>query len=93
MAKQVTADPLKFATVFAFQAQPGMLIDLEGDLYADPSHSNVALQCEYATVLEVEQETERCVCVYFDHGAVGFPFDHALRAPVHQFPAPDPDCL
>lgn len=92
MAKQATTDPMKFATIFAFQAKPGMLIDLEADRYADPKRNNIALQCEYATVLEVEQETDRCICIYFDHGAVGFPFDHPLRAPVHQFPQPEAGC-
>ena len=58
---------------------PGMLVDLEGDPYADPDHNNPGLQYEYAVIQHVEPETAECVAVYFDFDVVGFPLAHDVK--------------
>jgi hypothetical protein len=73
------------ATFFPFQLKEGMLVDLAGDIYADPKGNDPRFECEYATVMEIEVESRECVCVYFDGFAFGFPSEHMLRLPVEQF--------
>jgi len=68
------------AMIEAFMIVPGDLVDLEGDKYADPKSDNVSLQCEYMSVVHVEQETPQCVAVAFEcFDVVGFPTYHKLR--------------
>lgn len=58
--------------------EPGDMVDLEGDKYADPDREHPWLEYELATVVEVVRETPECVCVYFEGLAVGFPVAHVL---------------
>ena len=58
---------------------PGMLVDLEGDRYADPRRTNRAYQFEYQRVVDVVPETTDCICVYFaESNPVGFPPNHEV---------------
>jgi len=61
--------------------QPGMLVDLAGDPYADPDGNDSALQYEFATVDDdgAKQETPDCTAVSFDHDVVGFPHGHKVK--------------
>lgn len=65
--------------VRAEDIRPGQLVDLEGDKYADPDNDSPIFDCEYAVVQETEDETEDCVCIYFDSFTCGFPKDHLLE--------------
>ncbi len=56
----------------------GMIVDLEGDEFADPCNNNVLLQHLYQEVHDVVRETPNCLLVYFDFDAVGFPPDHEV---------------
>jgi hypothetical protein len=58
--------------------QVGDMVDLQGDRFADPMHSHIEYECEYAMVQDLERETPECICVYFDSNAVGFPLNHEL---------------
>lgn len=64
------------------ELKEGDLVDLAGDIFADPRDDNPALECEFATVLDVERETPECVCIYFDSITAGFPPTHHVRVPV-----------
>lgn len=56
----------------------GDLVDLEGDVYADPENNN-PMFTEYLEVENVEIETPECVLVYFEgFDAVGFPTGHTV---------------
>jgi len=58
----------------------GDMIDLEGDIFADPDHDNASYEMEYCTVESVEQETPGCYVVHFNNNpSVGFPPDHYVR--------------
>ncbi len=65
----------------------GDRVDLEGDIFADPrggasdslsmvdsEHPEFAY--EFQEVMEIERESEDCMCVYFINFACGFPPDH-----------------
>lgn len=57
----------------------GDLVDLAGDIYADPDNSP-ELDSEYQTVGSVEQETPECVAVSFEgFDLVGFPTGHMVK--------------
>ena len=61
---------------------PGDLVDLEGDKYADTdpyAHWRGVIEFEYQQVLEIENETPTCICVYFDGITVGFPPEHTVN--------------
>ena len=64
----------------AIDLEPGELVDLHGDKFADPDcDPGKGYEFAYATVDHVERETASCVCVYFtDADACGFPVDHML---------------
>lgn len=71
---------MKAATKAAADLQPGDMVDLEGDPFADPERSNIALDCEYQIVCDVERETAGCVAVGFEgFDVIGFPPGHHLR--------------
>lgn len=61
--------------------EPGMMVDLEKDPYADPLGDDVGFPYEFATVESVEQETADVILVYFDTSTVGFPKGHRLYVP------------
>lgn len=62
----------------------GDRVDLENDIFADPdgyvsgpnNSSHPEFQYEFQEVLEIERESEDCICVYFNNFACGFPPDH-----------------
>lgn len=56
----------------------GDMVDLEGDVFADPDHDHVSLEFELATVEGIDQETAHCIVIYFNGIAVGFPPDHEV---------------
>ena len=90
----------------AFQIQPGDLIDLEGDCFADPSGACIQFQSEYAQVVSVELEETACECdahnrvtmaIGFEgFDIVGFPQCHLLdvrgRMPEHADDCASLDC-
>ncbi len=57
----------------------GMLVDLEGDPYADPNHDEVSYPFELAQVLEVIEELPDCTSVVFDASWVGFPHGYQVK--------------
>lgn len=59
--------------------KPGMLLNLEGDPYADPDHDNVYLEYEFQVVVTVEEETPECVVVYCENFTCAFPPDHDVE--------------
>ena len=64
----------------AWQIQAGDIVDLEGDMYADPAHRHVILESEYVTVVGAERETIKCVRIDFDgFDSVGFPAHHFIK--------------
>jgi hypothetical protein len=58
--------------------EPGDLVDLEDDPYADPKRDHVEYQFKLATVYQAEYEAPDCVVVDFDATTVGFPPDHRV---------------
>ena len=68
------------------QLQPGDRVDLEADLFADPSWSEDAdttehpeFAFEFERVLGVERESPDCIRVDFESGfSCGFPPDHLV---------------
>ncbi len=77
----------------AFQIQPGDLIDLENDCFANPGGAHVQFQSEYVQVSSVEIEETACDCgahnrvtvaIGFDgFDLVGFPQCHMLAVCGH----------
>lgn len=60
-----------------------LMLDLEGDTFADPDSDNVAYGECYAQVVGVEQETPECIVVHFEGSpSVGFPVNHVLTVGV-----------
>jgi hypothetical protein len=74
--------------------KPGDYIDLENDQYADPfgfdgterdtedggdEANHMYLECEYAVVEAVDEETEEVTVMYSDQVNVGFPHGHMIR--------------
>ncbi len=68
--------------------QPGDMVDLEGDAYADPEGEEPDCEAcasrrdfykyEFEEVHGVEQETPDCVVVSFGMDAIGFPTGHRV---------------
>lgn len=75
--------PLQLENVYRLVAVSdlavGNMVDLEGDVFADPTGDNICFEISYAEVLGVESETPTCVRVDFDILSVGFPPHHLLR--------------
>lgn len=68
--------------------QPGDLVDLEADPYADPDVVDPGnfspFEFELAEVVEIEVETPTCTVVGFEaYGAYGFPPTHEVRVLGH----------
>ena len=62
------------------ELQPGDMIDLEGDIYADPKHNRVEFETEYAIVEAVEPETPACTAVWIEGvDCFGFPPEHLVE--------------
>lgn len=58
----------------------GDRVDLQRDKYADPAGDKPELECEYATVCEIERETPDCIAIGFDgFDVVGFPLGHMVK--------------
>ena len=57
----------------------GDLVDLEGDIYADPDHDKPLLVDTYQEVDRLEPEGEGCICVYFVDFTCAFPPEHRVR--------------
>lgn len=66
---------------------PGDKVNLEADEYADPECyicnweecKHPEFHFEYEIVGYAEQETDDCICVYFESGfSCGFPLDHKV---------------
>lgn len=72
-------DPLGYRLVAVEDLEDGMLVDLQGDKYADPEE-DPEYEFEHALVSEAVRETDACVRVDFNHTSVGFPAGH--RVPV-----------
>jgi hypothetical protein len=59
--------------------KPGDVIDLGGDVYADPNDDDVDFQFEYVIVAAVKIETSDCTCIYLEScNPCGFPPDHTV---------------
>ena len=71
----------------ADQVREGDLLDLEGDLYADPNGDSIGpdghfygFEFEFAEVIEpVIVETADCVLIHTEKGSFGFPPDHLIE--------------
>jgi hypothetical protein len=70
----------------SFTAKPasalrvGDLIDLQGDVFADPSHENRYFASAWQTVATIEPEGDGCVAVGIEgFDVVGFPSGHYVR--------------
>lgn len=63
----------------ADQVKSGDMVDLEGDSYADLHKDHTWYPYELALVIDTDQETDTCVCIYFEGATVGFPPDHILK--------------
>ena len=64
---------------------PGIMIDPAGDKYADPNNDHIEYETEYASIMEIKHEDEKTVVIYTDSGAVAYPANHVLKAPIEQF--------
>lgn len=56
----------------------GMMVDLEGDRYADPNSDHPEFEFEYQPVQSIEWETTTCIVIHFDNFSCGFPPNHLL---------------
>lgn len=74
-------------TIKAKHVEPGMLIDLEGDVYADPEGNEFAAlyESELVEVVSVERETPECVVIGIEGGPglIGFPPEHEITLKGH----------
>lgn len=57
----------------------GVMVDLAGDEYADPTDDDPSFEDQYAVVVSVEQEAPECTAVEFEGTWVGFPHGHQVR--------------
>lgn len=59
--------------------EPGDMIDLFGDRFADPNRDpSLAFEFEYQPVYALDREADDCIAVYCDNFACGFPPDHLI---------------
>lgn len=56
----------------------GDLLDLEADVFADPTH-DPAYVFDYVEVIGTERETAECIRIDTDYKSVGFPVGHKLK--------------
>lgn len=67
---------------------PGDLIDLEGDPYADPNSDILAFKYEYAMVDAIDHETGNCTAVWIlGVDCFGFPPAHTVFCAGEAWPA------
>lgn len=77
------------------QLKIGDLVDLQNDEFADPvgfalpdspsdTCQNNGWESEYATVREIEKETDTCILIYFDNFSCGFPPQHLIKTNTDQ---------
>lgn len=59
------------------ELQPGDMLDLEGDFYADNGH-HPEFEFMYQPVWDVERETPDCLVVHCDNFSCGFPPYHVV---------------
>lgn len=84
-------------TIKAKDVEPGMLLDLAGDTYADPDGNEFAAlyETELIEVSSVERETPDCVVIGIEGGPglIGFPPEHPINLEGHGevFYAPGPN--
>lgn len=57
----------------------GDLVDLEGDIHADPAHDNSLLFGFFQEVDTLEPESAGCICVHFVDSCFVFPAAHSVR--------------
>lgn len=58
----------------------GDLIDLQGDVFADPHHASRYFACAWQIVATVEPEGDGCVAIVIEgFDVVGFPPGHYVR--------------
>lgn len=70
----------EYKPVHASELRIGDLVDLEGNLYADPDGTSDLLRFELVEVVSVEREEPWCVAVGFEgFDVVGFPPDTLLK--------------
>lgn len=70
----------EFIPTPAADLRPGDMVDLEGDIIADPTRNRVTFNMEFQTVASVERETPNCVAVGIEGVDVfGFPPGHLVR--------------
>lgn len=70
----------EFMAVPAADLRPGDLIDLEGDVFADPARDRADLQFEFQRVERCDREAGDCVAVYIAGvDCFGFPPGHHVR--------------
>lgn len=65
--------------VRADRIKEGDLLDLEGDLYADPEWNTDNLTYEFQEVFEIERERDDCIVLHTSYGSFGFPPDHLIE--------------
>jgi len=63
----------------ADEIREGDMVDLQGDVFADPAGDHVCFEFLYQTVHEAERETPSCVRIDFDNFSCGFPPSHVLE--------------
>ncbi|MGH2904893.1 MAG: hypothetical protein ACRDK7_15125 [Solirubrobacteraceae bacterium] len=68
-----------FTTITAADIRTGLLVDLEGDPFADDLHEHTRYEWELMEVWRVKRESPDCIRVDFEEDSVGFPADHRLR--------------
>lgn len=65
--------------VRADELQVGMLVDLEGDEWADPDRDHSEYEFGYSQVVEVTREALGSVLIEFTDACVAFPPEHMLE--------------
>ena len=73
-----------YVTTKARDLLVGDILDLAGDLIADPDSDSPTFEFEYVTVAAIEEEAPDCIIIDIDGDAsYGFPPDHELRVHGH----------
>jgi hypothetical protein len=67
-----------FTRVKVRDLKRGMMVDLQGDPFADPEQENHSYEFEYAVVEDPDPDPDMVVVEFRDGSLVGFPPDHEL---------------